>query len=186
MVVWWEAWRGRMYGAFRFASSRTMTSASSRTSEGTRFLFPPGGWLFRRRAPLGAPRGMDGPRVLIEYRPGAAHTIWHFWEGNERRFAGWYVNMQAPYRRDGHTYQSQDHELDIWVASDGSWKWKDEEDLEGWVSRGRFTEDEVREIRAEGERVLAEWPFPTRWEDWTPDTSWAVPDELPADWRPPE
>jgi predicted RNA-binding protein associated with RNAse of E/G family len=130
--------------------------------------------------------GWSGHGVLIQHRPGKAHSIWHFWEGDERRFAGWYVNMQAPYVRYGRTFRSQDHELDIWVRADGSWEWKDEDELEDWVRRGRFTRAEVREIRAEGERVLAAWPFPTGWEGWTPDPSWAVPDELPADWRPPE
>ena len=30
-------------------------------------------------------------------------------------------------------------------------------------------------------RVLAEWPFPTGWEDWASDRPWPVP-ELPAEW----
>jgi predicted RNA-binding protein associated with RNAse of E/G family len=124
--------------------------------------------------------------VLIEHRPGAAHTIWHFWDGDDRSFAGWYVNMQQPYRRNGRAFQTQDHELDIWITPDGSWEWKDEEELAAWVPRGRFTAEEVAEIRAEGERVLAEWPFPTGWEDWEPDPSWPVPQELPPDWRPHE
>ncbi|MBA3402468.1 MAG: hypothetical protein H0U05_10840 [Actinobacteria bacterium] len=59
---------------------------------------------------------------------------------------------------------------------------KDEEEMEGWVRQGRFTLGDVAAIRAEGERVLAEWPFPTGWEDWRPDPSWPVP-ELSAAWR---
>ena len=54
--------------------------------------------------------------------------------------------------------------------------------MEGWVRQGRFTLGDVAAIRAEGERVLAEWPFPTGWEDWRPDPSWPVP-ELSAAWR---
>jgi Protein of unknown function (DUF402) len=187
VVVWWEAWRGRMYGAFPV---RVVEDTDERlvtyVAEGTRFLFPPGAWPFDDEHPWAARGGWTGHGVLIQHRPGTAHTIWHFWEGDERRFWGWYVNMQAPYRRVGRTYKSQDHEVDLWVTADGSWEWKDEDQLEAWKPRGRFTEDEVREIRAEGERVLAEWPFPTGWENWSPDPSWAVPAELPADWRPPE
>jgi hypothetical protein len=34
--------------------------------------------------------------------------------------------------------------------------------------------------------VVVWWEYRTGWENWTPDPSWAVPDELPADWRPPD
>ena len=40
----------------------------------------------------------------------------------------------------------------------------------------------VDRIWAEGERLLAEGPFPTGWEEWRPDPAWNVP-ELPAEWR---
>jgi len=71
------------------------------------------------------------------------------------------VNLQAPFERDGGSFRTLDHELDIWIMPDGSWQWKDVEKLHDWVRRGRFTEEEAAEIRAEGESVLAEWPFPT-------------------------
>src|SRR5262249_17524727 len=35
--------------------------------------------------------------------------------------------------------------------------------------------------RAEGERALTEWPFPTGWEEWRPDPRWKLP-QLPAGW----
>jgi predicted RNA-binding protein associated with RNAse of E/G family len=107
--------------------------------------------------------------------PGDAYAICHFWEGDERSFAGWYVNMQEPLRRDGRSYLTQDLELDIWIGPDGAWRWKDEQELEDWVPRGRFTREEVTEVRRVGEDVLARWPFPTGWEDWMPDPSWTVP-----------
>jgi hypothetical protein len=53
---------------------------------------------------------------------------------------------------------------------------------EDWVRQGRFTGEDVAAIRAEGERVLAAWPFPTGWEDWQPDPSWTAP-ELPDGWE---
>ena len=45
--------------------------------------------------------------------------------------------------------------------------------------RGLVREDA---IRAEGERVIAEWPFPTGWEAWRPDPAWPTP-VLPTDWH---
>jgi hypothetical protein len=58
---------------------------------------------------------------------------------------------------------------------------KDEDELAEQVELGCFTAEEAAAARAEGERVLAEWPFPTGWEDWRPDPSWPVP-ELPVVW----
>ena len=36
------------------------------------------------------------------------------------------------------------------------------------VRYGHHTAADAAAFRAEGERVLAEWPFPTGWEDWRP------------------
>ena len=43
--------------------------------------------------------------------------------------------------------------------------------MDDWVRQGSFTSQDVTAIRAEGERVLAEWPFPTGWEEWQLVTS---------------
>ena len=74
------------------------------------------------------------------------------------------------------------HDDDRQIAS-GSWRWKDEERMDDWVREGRFTSKDVAAFRAEGERVLAEWPFPTGWEEWQPVPAWAAPKRT-QDWRP--
>jgi hypothetical protein len=181
VVVWRETWHGRTYMA---SPVRVVEDAGERVAvylaEGTRFLFPPGGWPFDGEHPWAGRGGWEGHGLLVTHRWGDAHAIWHFWEGDDRRFAGWYVNLQAPFERDGRTFRTQDHELDLWVTADGSWRWKDAEKLEEWVERGRFTREESSEIRAEGERVLEAWPFPTGWETWAPDPEWEVP-TMPVD-----
>jgi hypothetical protein len=182
VVVWREAWRGRTYlGAPVRVVEDGEQGLAYYVGEGTRFAFPPGGWPFGDEHPWARKDGWAGHGVLLLHRPGDAFTTWHFWRGPERRFAGWYVNLQEPLRRDGRGFETQDQELDIWIEPDGSWRWKDEQQLEDSVARGRFTREEVAAIRAEGERVVAEWPFPTGWEDWEPDPAWPVP-ELPEDW----
>jgi hypothetical protein len=186
IVVWRERWRGRTH----FACPVRVVEDDERQvvvylAEGTRYTFPPDSWPFGAEHPWAERGTWTGHGVLISHRLGDAFTTWHFWKSDERRFAGWYVNLQAPYERDGHSFDTQDHELDIVVRPDGSWQWKDEDKMDDWVRRGRFTPQEVTDIRAEGERVLAEWPFPTGWEEWSPDPDWPVP-ELPGDWRPPE
>ena len=65
--------------------------------------------------------------------------IWLFWRGAGRAFAGWYVNIQEPFRRTVTGYDTQDLELDIWIPLDRPWEWKDEELLERRVEEGRFT-----------------------------------------------
>jgi hypothetical protein len=179
VVVWSESWRGTTY----YSVPVRVVEDSERQlvyylAERTRFRFPPGSWPFADQHPWAHKDGWSGHGVLLQYRPGAAHTVWHFWQGAERRFAGWYVNMQEPLRRGEQGFDTQDQELDLWVAADGTWQWKDEAELRDWVHSGRFTEAEAEAVREEGERVLAEWPFPTGWEDWRPDPSWDVP-ELP-------
>jgi hypothetical protein len=179
VVAWREAWRGEQYCAIPVRVVEDGPEATALyLAEGTRFRFVPGAWRWSDRHPWEARGAWTGDGVLISHRAGAAHTVWHFWRADERAFAGWYVNMQEPLRRRPDGFETQDQELDLVVQPDGSWTWKDEQELLDWVPSGRFTEEEVAAVRAEGERVLAEWPFPTGWEDWRPDPSWPVP-ELP-------
>jgi hypothetical protein len=124
-------------------------------------------------------RPWAGDGILIVGVPERAHSIWLFWESGV--FVGWYVNLEDRWRPSRLGFDTQDHELDIWVESDGSWRWKDEDHLELAVDAGVFTAEEAAAFRAEGERVLAEWPFPTGWEDWRADPSWPLP-AAPADW----
>jgi Protein of unknown function (DUF402) len=110
-----------------------------------------------------------------------AHCIEVLWNGETGAFAGWYVNLQEPLRRSPLGFDTDDLVLDIWVQPDGTWRWKDEDELEEAVRLGRFTPEDAREIRAEGECVVAAQPWPTGWEDWQPDPHWEPP-RLPVGW----
>ena len=55
---------------------------------------------------------------------------------------------------------------------DGTYRWKDEDELEQAAALGIV---DAAAVRAEGQRVLEEWPFPTGWEDWRPDPDLADP-----------
>ena len=131
----------------------------------------------------------EGHGVLQLQRPGEMHAVWVFWQGAQRELGAWYVNIQEPFRRTEAGFDTQDLELDIVVSRNGSWRYKDDEKLEGWIRRGRWTAEEVAEIRAEGSRVgrlLAEgrrW-WGEEWADWRPDPGWPAP-SLPADWDRP-
>jgi predicted RNA-binding protein associated with RNAse of E/G family len=79
-------------------------------------------------------------------------------------------------------FDTEDHALHIWIETDGSWQWKDEHELEVGVEVGFFSPEQAAAFRAEGERVIAEWPFPTGWEHWRADPSWPIP-SVPAEWE---
>lgn len=131
-----------------------------------------------------------GHGVLQLQRPGESYAVWVFWHGLEREFWGWYVNLQEPFRRTSRGFDTQDLELDLWVPSEGGWEYKDDEKLEGWVDRGRWTSSEIAEIRRTGAAIAAELDAGRRWWNdawttWTPDPSWPTP-VLPPDWDRPE
>ena len=140
---------------------------------GAPFAFPPG----PDRHPWHTRGSWEGHGVLMLQRPGEAHAIWVFWEGEFREHAGWYVNFQEPFRRTDHGYDTQDLELDIWIDAGGGWAWKDADVLEQRIAEGRFTREQVDETWAEGRRVAAELDAGRRWWDprwalWEPDPEW--------------
>jgi Protein of unknown function (DUF402) len=115
---------------------------------------------------------------------GVAHAIGTFWNDATGEFLGHYVNLQSPLQRTAIGFDSCDHVLDIVVEPDGTWHWKDEEELAESVELGVFSADEAAAIRAEGDRVIPMLPrlLPTGWESWHADQSWPTL-TLHPDWR---
>jgi hypothetical protein len=162
-------------------------------------------WLFRRTVdgrdrraiPLDqcssvewrlAPMTWTGMPVLHLFRPGHAHSVW--WMFNpDLTLNRWYVNLEAPpaYWTDGELagVDTFDHALDIVVAPDRRWRWKDEEEFRERIGHPAYwTAEQAADIRAEGERVIAgveaaRFPFDGTWCDFRPDPAWPLP-VLPA------
>lgn len=122
-----------------------------------------------------------GP-VLRFMRPGDRHTVELCWD-RDWSLTCWYINLQAPLVVNGDRFDTADWALDIVVEPDGRWHWKDEDEYEEAIRLGLFADrSEALAVRAEGERVLAEQPWPTGWEKWRPPADWgALP--LPDDWN---
>lgn len=110
-------------------------------------------------------------------QPGHAHSIYVFW-GEDGSVDHWYVNFERPLQRTPIGLDTFDEKLDLIVHPDGTYIWKDEDELEQAAAKGLLDADAVR---AEAQRVLEEWPFPTGWESWEPDPSWPIPG-LPEGW----
>jgi hypothetical protein len=148
-------------------------------AEGAPFTFPAGAWpIAGGRHPWAHRRCWTGHGALMLQRPGDAHAIWVFWHGPEREHRGWYVNLQDPFRRTLRGYDTQDHELDLIVHTDGTVERKDEELLDVRVQEGRFTQDQARAFRAEADRLERRLRLGDRWWDpwwalWEPDPAWA-------------
>jgi hypothetical protein len=123
-------------------------------------------------------------RRILQIAPyDAAHTLGLHWDHATGAFLGWYVNLQEPLRRSRLGFDSFDQMLDVWIEPDGTWGWKDWDELVEAERVGLFTSAEAAAIRAEGERVIASLGtrLPTGWEEWQPDPSWALP-TMPEGW----
>ncbi|MCP3883324.1 MAG: DUF402 domain-containing protein [Sulfitobacter sp.] len=119
-------------------------------------------------------------------RPHDHYAIWHFWDGPDREFVCWYLNLQTAFVRTPRGYDTQDLELDIVVSPDGSHVVKDAEVLDDRVAEGRFSAELIDWIRAYGaglvDRLESEGPWwDQTWADWAPDGDWVNP-QLPPAW----
>jgi hypothetical protein len=149
-------------------------------------------WLAEPKQMVGAVH--RGPNILKLIPPDSGHSVWWiFWPGD--RFAAWYVNLERPIARwdDGDLagIDTTDFDLDILVAPDRTWQWKDEDEL---TERLGFPEHywvhDPEAVWAEGRRVIprieaGEFPFDGTWTDFRPDPHWTMPPELPAGWDRP-
>ena len=111
--------------------------------------------------------------VLSVTRRGDAHSLWHLWD-TQWTFVCWYVQLHDPIVETADGLETMDHALDVVADRDGTWRWKDEEDFAEAQALGVLTPDAAAAVRAEGERVIAERPWPTGWEEWRPNPSWSM------------
>lgn len=128
-------------------------------------------------------------RTLMLMPPGAVHSIWWSWAAGGA-FVGWYVNLEAPIHRWAGGVDVQDHALDVLVAPDRSWSWKDEDEFADQTGDPLFWDAaNAAQIRAEGQRLIARaeggrFPFDGTWCDFQPDPAWS-PTPLPYWWDTP-
>ncbi len=185
-----EVYRGRVW----HATAMTVV----RDDEELVALFAPAGAERRRpRTPDGTPMRLatgdwvleettwEGSDALHLVPYGAPYAVVLFWEraGTGREFSSWYINIQEPLSRSAVGFDRLDRLLDVVLSADlREWHWKDEDELELAVELGVWRAEEAAAFRAEAERVIAERPWPTGWEDWRPPDEWQLP-ELPHDWR---
>ena len=155
-------------------------------ASGSPFTFPD--WPFDRWEHPWQAAGhtfWHGHGKLLLHRRGDAYSVDVFWTGPDRAFAGWYLNLQDPIRRDDTGFDTLDHELDYWMPASGGWQVKDAELFEQRIAEERYTAEQagaVRRTAAEIETMLdagTTWWDPS-WADWTPPQGWDRPDVTDA------
>jgi hypothetical protein len=135
------------------------------------------------------PRG-----ALMLHPPGAAHSVWLAFN-RDGRFHDWYVNLEEPVTRwtDGPLsgVDTVDQDLDVVVAPDRGWRWKDEHEFAAHlaVPEAYWVED-PEAVWAEGKQVIAQaeagaFPFDGTRTDFRPDPEWTIPTRVPAGWDRP-
>ncbi len=135
----------------------------------------------------------EGPGILLFFPPDADHSVWWFWD-DAGVFQCWYVNLEERAVRwdDGAVagVDVVDQDLDVVVAPDHTWEWKDEDEFaERLAFPDHYWVRDEQAVRAEGRRVIkqaeaGDFPFDGTWTDFVPDPAWQLP-ELPAGWDRP-
>lgn len=131
--------------------------------------------LPRIRVP-GRWRGTSTLRVITE---SDWSSVWWFF-ADSGEFLGWYVNLEIPVGRTELGTDRIDGALDVTVAPDRRWRWKDEDEAAAAVEAGRLRAEQLATLRAEGERMIAlaqagAFPFDGTWCDFRPDPDWPAP-----------
>jgi hypothetical protein len=128
--------------------------------------------------------------TLMLHPPGAGYSVWWFF-GPGQEFRGWYVNLERPgvrWEHDGIAgIDTVDHDIDIVVAPDRSWQWKDEEQFVSQLRHDHYWVEDEAAVRAAGDEAVAlikesAFPFDGTWCDLRPDPAWQPFNDLPAGW----
>jgi predicted RNA-binding protein associated with RNAse of E/G family len=119
-------------------------------------------------------------------REGDLHATWVSWLPDGEHY-GWYINLQEPYRRTARGLHWMDLMLDVVVAPDRSWRWKDEDEFQALIDHRLIDETKARAVREAAATAIrqleaGEPPFCTPWPAWRPDPAWPAP-VLPPDWE---
>jgi hypothetical protein len=131
----------------------------------------------------------SGDMLMFHPREGA-YSVWFFVDNGVLR--EWYVNLEEPACRwddgDAAGVDTIDYDLDIVVAPDRSWHWKDADEFAYHLAYPDvYWVDDAAAVWAEGKRVVelvetGRFPFDGTRADHRRDPQWTVPDQWPAGW----
>lgn len=93
--------------------------------------------------------------VISIMRPGRMGRIEIKWN-SDGVFQGWKLSLISKGRRTHFGYDTYPFQLAVVIAPDGSWAYKNEDELEYAVEAGRFSRSHCEAIRAQGELLVKE------------------------------
>jgi Protein of unknown function (DUF402) len=189
-IVRREVWRGSAWmGMDAIVVEDRPTHLALYVPAGAPRAFAAGPWpTADGRHPGDGASRWQGHGCLMLHLPGEPYSIWHFWRGRDRRFTGWYLNLEDPFRRSVSTVDTLDHEVDIVVRPDGSAELKDVQLVEECVRHGRFDTAFGDTVIGRGYELLhrldgsGPW-WDLRWASWDAPQSWTALHCLPATWN---
>ena len=183
-VVLREIWRGRVWAGrpvtvVEDSDNRLMVYFGS----GVHWMRParPDGTLLRTREEGWVlNEGIWPIEVLRIAFPGTHHSTLLQWSRDFQDFRQWYVNLEEPMTRSAIGFDYLDQLLDIEIAPDRSWNWKDEDEFQEGMAKGLLTADKAELIRNEGLKVIealqaGKPPFDEPWDQWRPNPGWTRP-----------
>ncbi len=191
VIVRREVWQGRPWLANPlYVVSDEPDLVVLYQPEGSPFGFGVGdGWpTVDGRHPYHGRTAWVGEGPLGFHRPGDPFAVWAYWGPRpERRFLGWYVNIQVPFRRTSIGIDSLDLELDLLVSPELRVTVKDEDHVDRSSALGRFSSETATEIHALGRRLRERiesdgaW-WDESWSAWSPPAELRVAPPLRGDW----
>mgnify|MGYP005624601723 CR=1 FL=1 len=135
-----------------------------------------------------APRNWHTSGTLRLKNPRSMWSLWVFFEPEMTGVRGWYINIDAPYKRTHLGFDTWDMFLDVVVQPDRkTWRYKDEDEFQEAIDAGIFSELEAQNVwdaAAQALQIIAEnrKPFNSVWGTWRPDPNWKLP-QIPRDWE---
>lgn len=159
--------------------------------------FEPGGTVAMHSSrPRGGPRGRNlvpgtehtgfepgvwsGEGVVRVHRPTQPWSTWRWLSAGRTWSDTWYVNLEEPWARTGSGFDTEDWILDVLVAGDLSWRYKDEDELAWAAASGRFDEGMIEKIWSAARESIGvlegrAWPFDADWNSWLPPVDLPIP-----------
>ena len=130
IIVRREVWRGSPWMAVSvIVVADEPELLATYLPHGAQFAFPAGDHGLGPH-PVAGPRRVARPRRPDVAAARRALCRLALLDGAERAFAGWYVNLQEPFRRTPIGYDTYDLELDVWIPAGGEWSFKDDDLLD--------------------------------------------------------
>jgi len=128
-------------------------------------------------------------RFLILLEPQKYYASIYIWEHASNVFQCYYINFQLPFARSHCGFDTLDLDLDIVVAPDLSWQWKDVDEYERGINDGGILPAWVQSIESAQPEIFEKiekkkYPLDGAWLNWQPNPDWSPPG-LPSDWEKP-